>query len=231
MCAAGTAELVGGYAGRIGQIFVGPTTTNLLKDAKVVTATCMQSSTSTPELSCVCRAPSDAEPNLDLPARLTLQRYRNEASAATYEMTAVMKELKRHKKESERVQLQQQLSIRGLKEQVNLAQQALQQQVIVHPLFGNKWSQNNRSYSTKCLVITQPNCLCNHLTRASLLANAIVHVSEQKPVAAFVFCMSICLSVCLSFCSTVCAAIFLSVSALMSVRVCLTLYLPLCLPV
>jgi len=46
-------------------------------------------------------------------------------------MTAVMKELKRHKKESERVQLQQQLSIRGLKEQVKLAQQALQQQVLV----------------------------------------------------------------------------------------------------
>ena len=79
----------------------------------------------------MCRAPSDVEPNLDLPARLTLQRYRNEASAAKYEMTAVMKELKRHKKESERVQLQQQLSIRGLKEQVNLAQQALQQQVLV----------------------------------------------------------------------------------------------------
>ncbi|KAL0044312.1 hypothetical protein WJX82_011048 [Trebouxia sp. C0006] len=78
------------------------------------------------------RAPSDVEPNLDLPARLTLQRYRNEASAAKYEMTAVMKELKRHKKESERVQLQQQLSIRGLKEQVNLAQQALQQQVEVN---------------------------------------------------------------------------------------------------
>jgi len=79
----------------------------------------------------VCRAPSDVEPNLDLPARLTLQRYRNEASAAKYEMTAVMKELKQHKKESERVQLQQQLSIRGLKEQVKLAQQALQQQVLV----------------------------------------------------------------------------------------------------
>ncbi len=76
------------------------------------------------------------EPNLDLPARLTLQRYRNEASAAKYEMTAVMKELKRHKKESERVQLQQQLSIRGLKEQVNLAQQALQQQVIVQFFWG-----------------------------------------------------------------------------------------------
>ncbi|KAL0020374.1 hypothetical protein WJX79_009515 [Trebouxia sp. C0005] len=78
------------------------------------------------------RAPSDVEPNLDLPARLTLQRYRNEVSGAKYEMTAVMKELKRHKKESERVQLQQQLSIRGLKEQVNLAQQALQQQVEVN---------------------------------------------------------------------------------------------------
>jgi len=48
----------------------------------------------------------------------------------------VMKELKRHKKESERVQLQQQLSIRGLKEQVNLAQQALQQQVIVQFFWG-----------------------------------------------------------------------------------------------
>ncbi|KAL0022881.1 hypothetical protein WJX77_003338 [Trebouxia sp. C0004] len=78
------------------------------------------------------RTPSNVEPNLDLPARLTLQRYRNEASAAKYEMTALMKELKRHKKESERVQLQQQLSIRGLKEQVNLAQQALQQQVEVN---------------------------------------------------------------------------------------------------
>ena len=228
MCAAGTAELVGGYASRTvsQQIFVDPNMTNLLKDAKVMTATCMQSSTLTPELSCVCRAPSDVEPNLDLPARLTLQRYRNEASAATYEMTAVMKELKRHKKESERVQLQQQLSIRGLKEQVNLAQQALQQQVIVHPFFGNKWSQNNRSYSTKCLVITQPNCLCNHLTRASLLANAIVHVSEQKPVAAFVFCMSICLSVCrfaqqsvrLSFC--LCQLLCLSVCASLCIYPC-----------
>ncbi len=88
------------------------------------------------KLSGVCRAPSDVEPNLDLPARLTLQRYRNEASAAKYEMTAVMKELKRHKKESERVQVQQQLSIRGLKEQVNLAQQALQQQVIVQFILG-----------------------------------------------------------------------------------------------
>ncbi len=77
----------------------------------------------------VCRASSDLEANLDLPSRLTLQRYRNEASAAKYEMNAVLKEMKRHKKESERVQLQQQLSIRGLKEQVALAQQALQQQV------------------------------------------------------------------------------------------------------
>ena len=68
------------------------------------------------------------EPNLDMPARLTLQRYRNEASAAKYEMNAVLKEMKRHKKENERVQLQQQLSIRGLKEQVALAQQALLQQ-------------------------------------------------------------------------------------------------------
>ena len=76
-----------------------------------------------------CRAASDVESSLDLPTRLTLQRYRNEASAAKYEMGAVMKELKRHKKESERVQLQQQLSIRGLKEQVTLAQQAVQQQV------------------------------------------------------------------------------------------------------
>ena len=65
-----------------------------------------------------------------MPARLTLQRYRNEASAAKYEMTAVLKEMKKHKKESDRVQLQQQLSIRGLKEQVALAQQALQQQVL-----------------------------------------------------------------------------------------------------
>ena len=77
-----------------------------------------------------CRAPSDAEPSLDLPARLTLQRCRNEASAAKYEMNAVLKEMKRHKKESDRVQLQQQLSIRSLKEQVALAQQALQQQVV-----------------------------------------------------------------------------------------------------
>ena len=68
-----------------------------------------------------------------MPARLTLQRYRNDASAAKYEMTAVLKEMKRHKKESDRVQLQQQLSIRGLKEQVALAQQALQQQVPLQP--------------------------------------------------------------------------------------------------
>ena len=62
-------------------------------------------------------------------ARLTLQRYRNEASAAKYEMNAVLKELKRHKKESDRVQLQQQLSIRSLKEQLAMAQQTLQDQV------------------------------------------------------------------------------------------------------
>lgn len=66
---------------------------------------------------------------MDLPTRLTLQRYRNEASAAKYEMGAVMKELKRHKKEHERVQQQQQISIRGLKEQVSLGHQALQEQV------------------------------------------------------------------------------------------------------
>lgn len=61
-----------------------------------------------------------------MPARLTLQRYRNEASAAKYEMNAVLKEMKRHKKESDRVQLQQQLSIRSLKDQLALAQQTLQ---------------------------------------------------------------------------------------------------------
>ena len=72
------------------------------------------------------------EPALDLPARLTLQRYRNEASAAKYEMNAVLKEMKRHKKESDRVQLQQQLSIKGLKDTVALAQQALQDQVCHH---------------------------------------------------------------------------------------------------
>lgn len=82
-----------------------------------------------PTPTCVCRAPSDAEGNLDMPTRLTLQRYRNEASAAKYEMGAVMKELKRHRREHERVQQQQQISIRGLKEQVSLGQQALQQQV------------------------------------------------------------------------------------------------------
>ena len=75
------------------------------------------------------RVPSESEPNMDLPARLTLQRYRNEASAAKYEMNAVLKELKRHKKESDKVQLQQQLSIRNLKEQLALSQQALQEQV------------------------------------------------------------------------------------------------------
>lgn len=64
-----------------------------------------------------------------MPARLTLQRYRNEASAAKYEMNAVLKELKRHKKESDRMQLQQQLSIRSLKEQLATAQQTLQDQV------------------------------------------------------------------------------------------------------
>ena len=64
-----------------------------------------------------------------MPARLTLQRYRNEASAAKYEMNAVLKELKRHKKESDRVQLQQQLSIRSLKDQLAMAQQTLQDQV------------------------------------------------------------------------------------------------------
>ena len=64
-----------------------------------------------------------------MPARLTLQRYRNEASAAKYEMNAVLKELKRHKKESDRVQLQQQLSIKSLKEQLAMAQQTLQDQV------------------------------------------------------------------------------------------------------
>lgn len=64
-----------------------------------------------------------------MPTRLTLQRYRNEASAAKYEMNAVLKEMKRHRKESERVQLQQQLSIRSLKEQLSMAQQALQEQV------------------------------------------------------------------------------------------------------
>lgn len=77
------------------------------------------------------RAPSDSEAHMDLPARLTLQRYRNDASAAKYEMNAVLKELKRHKKESDRVQLQQQLSIRGLKEQLAVAQQSLQQQVFL----------------------------------------------------------------------------------------------------
>ena len=80
-------------------------------------------------ISAVFRAPSDSEAHMDLPARLTLQRYRNDASAAKYEMNAVLKELKRHKKESDRVQLQQQLSIRGLKEQLAVAQQSLQQQV------------------------------------------------------------------------------------------------------
>lgn len=77
-----------------------------------------------------CRAPpADADSNLDLPARLTLQRYRNEASAAKYEVEAVMKQLKRHQREHERVQQQQQVSIRNLKEQVSLGQQAMQQQV------------------------------------------------------------------------------------------------------
>ncbi|KAL3142278.1 hypothetical protein ABBQ38_002621 [Trebouxia sp. C0009 RCD-2024] len=74
------------------------------------------------------RAPADAWPSLDMPARLTLQRYRNEASAAKYEMNAVLKEMKRHRKESERAQLQQQLSIRRLKEQVLVAEKALQNQ-------------------------------------------------------------------------------------------------------
>lgn len=77
----------------------------------------------------VRRAPSVSGPNLDMPARLTLQRYRNEASAAKYEMNAVLKEMKRHKKESDRVQLQQQLSIRSLKDQLALAQQTLQELV------------------------------------------------------------------------------------------------------
>ena len=76
-----------------------------------------------------CRAPFDVDSSLDLPARLTLQRYRNEASAAKYEMEAVMKQLKRHQKEHERMQQQQQISIRSLKEQVSLGQQAMQQQV------------------------------------------------------------------------------------------------------
>lgn len=79
----------------------------------------------------LCRGPSDAEASMDLPTRLTLQRYRNEASAAKYEMGAVVKELKRHKREHERVRQQQQVSMRGLKEQVSLGQQAIQQQVFL----------------------------------------------------------------------------------------------------
>ncbi|DBB05703.1 TPA: hypothetical protein ACH3X1_012310 [Trebouxia sp. C0004] len=136
------------------------------------------------------RTPSNVEPNLDLPARLTLQRYRNEASAAKYEMTALMKELKRHKKESERVQLQQQLSIRGLKEQVNLAQQALQQQVIMQFNFLIAWSQNSRSHSINSLVLTRPDCLCNKWLCRSMRA----YLCLRMCMAASVFLsVSVCL--------------------------------------
>lgn len=125
-----------------------------------------------------CRAASDVESSLDLPTRLTLQRYRNEASAAKYEMGAVMKELKRHKKESERVQLQQQLSIRGLKEQVTLAQQAVQQQVALPSL----------DAVTVCESFSV--CVCMRLC---------MHTCVSALLYSFV-CMTDCLFVCLSVC-------------------------------
>ncbi len=75
--------------------------------------------------------------------------------------------------------------------------------------------------------MTQPDCLCIRLFRASLFAVVPVSVNTSMWLPLSFECLSVCLPACLSACLTICAMVDLSVSALVSVYV----FLSLCLPV